>query len=176
VNAVPADSDYLGIPKSPGVYILHLVLPRSRYLRVGKLGSYDFLPGDYFYIGSASGPGGLRARLGRHLHGSDRRYWHIDWLRQVATPKGYFYLETRDQLECAWNQTLARQPGACIPVPGFGASDCKRKPIACAAHLHRFELGFDEDLIRENLPAGNVSKIVYRKFTLNLQPDYGDIG
>ena len=175
MNASSADSDYLGIPISPGVYILHLVLPRPRYLQVGKLGSYDFLPGDYLYVGSASGHGGLRARLGRHLHGSDRRHWHIDWLRMVATPKGYFYLESREQIECEWNQALAHQAGARIPVPGFGASDCSRKPTICAAHLHRFELGFDEDLIRENLLGGKESQIVYRKFTPNFQPDFSDI-
>jgi len=175
VNASSVDSDYLGIPLSPGVYILHLVLPRPHYLQVGKLGSFDFLPGDYLYVGSASGRGGLRARLGRHLQGSDRRHWHIDWLRLVATPRGYFYLGSREQLECIWNQVLAHQPGACIPVPGFGASDCNRKPAACAAHLHRFELGFDEDLIQENLPGGSEFNIVYRKFTPNFQPDFSDI-
>jgi len=175
VNESTQDSEYSVIPNSPGVYILHLVLLRRLNLQVGKLGDHDLLPGDYLYVGSASGPGGLRARLGRHLHGSNRRHWHIDWLRPVATPRGYYYLESREQLECVWNQALAHQPGACIPVPGFGASDCNRKPTACAAHLHRFELGFDEGLIRDNLPGGSESKIVYRKFTPNFQPDFSDI-
>ncbi len=38
-------------------------------------------PGIYVYVGSACGPGGLRARLSRHLCGRRRRlHWHIDRL------------------------------------------------------------------------------------------------
>jgi len=38
-------------------------------------------PGLYVYVGSACGPGGLRARLARHLCGRRRRlHWHIDKL------------------------------------------------------------------------------------------------
>ena len=33
---------------------------------VGRLGTLDVHPGTYVYVGSAFGPGGLRARTNRH--------------------------------------------------------------------------------------------------------------
>lgn len=70
------------IPGSPGkgLYLLLLELGHSIDLVIAgqrlALG-----PGLYVYIGSACGPGGLRARLSRHLCGRRRRlHWHIDKL------------------------------------------------------------------------------------------------
>ncbi len=125
----------LAIPKSPGVYLLQMDLIRPQTLRIGKLGEYYFQPGEYLYVGSAQGPGGLKARLDRHLIGPGRCHWHIDWLRPATSVSGYFYLETRGRIECRWSQFLMQAPKASIPVPGFGASDCRSKGNSCAAHL-----------------------------------------
>lgn len=90
------------------------------------------LPGRYVYVGSAHGPGGLRARLGRHLRGDGRPHWHIDVLRAAARVEGYAYWTRDGVTECALAQALASLPGASIPLPHFGASDCR---TGCPAHL-----------------------------------------
>lgn len=168
--------DYmLDFEESPGVYILHLGLDQLRSLKIGRHGKYNFSPGEYLYVGSALGSGGLRARLGRHLRGSENRRWHIDWLRSVTTVKGYFYTATSENLECSWNQFLSGLPGVSIPVPGFGASDCRNKPSPCVAHLVWFGSGVDINLIRDNLLTGGGSQVVYQKFTTLFQPDDDNI-
>lgn len=126
------------IPKAPGSYLLWMRLDRPYQVRVGRLGLVRFAPGHYFYAGSARGPGGLYARLNRHLNGGGRIHWHVDYLRQAARIAGYGYLEEGTEsrpakrLECTWSQALAAQPEAAIPVAGFGSSDCSS---GCLSHL-----------------------------------------
>jgi len=128
------------LPNLPGVYALQLHLAQPTRLVVGRLGAFQLRPGEYVYIGSAHGPGGLRARLGRHLQGNGTPHWHIDALRR-ASQVSFFLCQvhlpsdepaTGIPLECRWSQALASFPGACIPIPGFGSSDCRH---GCTAHL-----------------------------------------
>ena len=104
----------------------------------GRFGTFHLSPGHYIYLGSAHGPGGLRARLGRHLKGDGQLHWHIDALRRVAEVEAFsFYVspsvaKEEMPLECRWSQILMRLPQAEVAVPGFGASDCRH---ACPAHL-----------------------------------------
>ena len=131
------------IPSDPGSYLLWLHLSQAQDLTVGKFGYFTFPSGDYVYIGSANGPGGLRARLGRHLRGDGKTRWHIDYLRTPAKICGYgFEIQRRDKAcfvptttECAWSQKLATHPKSKIVASGFGASDCHS---GCAAHLVHF--------------------------------------
>lgn len=129
------------LPIEPGTYALILTLKSPRTVSIGKLGEFTLLGGYYLYLGSAYGPGGLRARLGRHLRGSDQAHWHIDELRQIAAVAGWGYTVARvakktiPPVECQWSQLLAGYPSASIPVPKFGASDCRS---GCPAHLIYF--------------------------------------
>ena len=120
------------LPRLPGSYALHLLLPQAARLRVGRLGWCDFAAGHYVYAGSALGPGGLRARLGRHLRGGSRLHWHIDTLRAVCQVSGYYFEPGSQPLECTWSRRIAGLGCVSVPVPGFGASDCRS---GCAAHL-----------------------------------------
>ena len=129
------------LPALPGAYAIQLTLSQNQILQVGKLGAFTFPAGEYVYLGSARGPGGLRARLGRHLAGeTSRRHWHIDYLRQIATPCAAWFLifsehgQPNPPLECIWSQALASLAGASVPIKGFGARDCR---AGCAAHLVR---------------------------------------
>jgi Uri superfamily endonuclease len=128
------------LPNLPGVYVLQLHLAQPTRLVVGKLGAFHLRPGEYVYVGSARGPGGLRARLGRHIQGNGIPHWHIDALRR-ASQVSFFLCRVHapaDEppagipLECCWSQALAAFPGAFIPIPGFGSSDCRH---GCTAHL-----------------------------------------
>ena len=115
-----------------GSYVLVLELKRLRVLTIGRLGEVTLPAGVYAYTGSAFGSGGLRSRLGRHLRGDGAKHWHIDYVRAVAKVQNCFYTVSDTRLECAWSQALAALPGATIPVPGFGSSDCRS---GCGAHL-----------------------------------------
>jgi Uri superfamily endonuclease len=123
------------LPVSRGTYALQLAVLRAQPISVGRLGQYHVPAGDYFYIGSAHGAGGLRARVGRHLRGDGALHWHIDYLRAVVEVQVVFYTVADNQVECMWSQALAQLPRAFIPVPRFGSSDCRS---GCAAHLIAF--------------------------------------
>jgi Uri superfamily endonuclease len=121
------------LPPEPGTYGLGLTLATSTQCTVGALGTWTFPVGHYVYVGSAWGPGGLRARVGRHLRGAGAVRWHIDYLRAHARPTAV-WLAPDAHLECTWAQHLTAHPDARIIAPRFGASDCR-----CPAHL--FYLG-----------------------------------
>lgn len=165
----------LDIPETPGVYILHLELVELRSLAIGRHGKYIFHPGEYLYVGSALGPGGLRARLGRHLMGSEVRHWHIDWLRAIAKLRGCFFAATNKPLECTWSQFLMGQPGARVNVPGFGASDCRNEPASCTAHLVWFKTGVDTAWMCDNLPVKDGIRVSFIDFPSHYQPESEDI-
>ena len=113
----------------PGTYALILRCDSACDITVGRLGRIGIGPGYYVYTGSAFGPGGVRARVARHCRGGGSRHWHIDYLREVATPVHVWYSHAPDNLEHDWAQALSGMAGV-RPVKGFGCSDCR-----CYAHL-----------------------------------------
>ncbi|WP_346911312.1 DUF123 domain-containing protein [uncultured Roseibium sp.] len=72
------------LPVGPGTYGLLLRLAEPVTLGLARLGNPVLAPGLYLYCGSANGPGGVRARLGRHLRRDKAVRWHIDYLSGVA--------------------------------------------------------------------------------------------
>lgn len=115
-------------PPAPGAYALWLRLDAPLRAKAGRRHA-TLAAGDYLYCGSAQGPGGLRARLARHLRPRKSAHWHIDQLTAVGRPLGAFVRPGGS--ECALNAALAAFP---VPLPGFGSSDCPR----CASHLQFF--------------------------------------
>ncbi|GAB4475858.1 MAG: hypothetical protein Kow00124_17380 [Anaerolineae bacterium] len=132
VNAENHDLDRAGLPPLPGSYVLILRLGVPRQITVGRLGAFRLEPGYYLYSGSALGPGGLRARVGRHLRADKQPHWHIDVLTAAADITGVWISPGTQRLECAQAHSLAALPGINEPIPGFGASDC-----GCRTHLFR---------------------------------------
>lgn len=118
-------------PNGPGSYLLGLRLTRARSIDVGALGSATFTPGLYVYAGSAMGPGGIKARLGRHWSGGTRNRWHVDYLRAHARVAFAAFATGQAHVECQWAAVL-RDLGGTVVVRGFGASDCR-----CPTHLIR---------------------------------------
>jgi Uri superfamily endonuclease len=118
------------LPNAPGTYALLLELPRATRLSIGRLGTFSLARGFYLYLGSAHGPGGLRARVLRHWRSTKREHWHIDYLRRIAVPVRVWYSTDPRADECRWARVLLGAPNTSVPVPRFGASDC-----TCAAHL-----------------------------------------
>ncbi len=122
---------HVDIPSTTGTYILWLYLKKGVRIEVGSLGAIDFKRGWYAYVGSAFGPGGLAARLGRHLRLSKKQHWHIDYLRASADVRGIWYSDANVTQEHIWAGAL-NQSGA-ESIRGFGCSDCR-----CPAHLFFF--------------------------------------
>lgn len=91
-------------------------------------------PGLYAYCGSAYGPGGLRARIARHMKPDKTPRWHVDRLTaagrivRIAAHEGGWECDLVDRLRAAGGRT---------PLRGFGSSDCRR----CRAHLLALEDG-----------------------------------
>lgn len=112
------------------MYALLLYLTQDARLQVGAIGQFLFPSGAYLYVGSARGPGGMLARVQRHLrHDSQRRHhWHIDRLLSIGNVREAWWHQTRMIIECTWAETIA-EAGTLFP-PRFGASDCR-----CPGHL-----------------------------------------
>jgi Uri superfamily endonuclease len=113
----------------PGTYVIVLRADHACEIGVGRLGVLPLRAGYYAYVGSAFGPGGVRARLARHCRGSDRRHWHVDYLRARTRPAVAWYSHDRERLEHRWSDVLGKLCGM-TAIPGFGCTDCR-----CASHL-----------------------------------------
>lgn len=118
------------IPEDPGIYILLLQAFEPFLITVGKLGCLQGIPGLFFYVGSARGSGGLKARISRHVSGTGTKFWHIDYLRKNTVPKEVWFSLAEDSREHSTADRLDNHPGLAIPMLGFGSSDC-----GCGSHL-----------------------------------------
>lgn len=106
-------------------YQLIIEVPRRLLVTVGRLGKFEFPAGRYVYTGSAKR--NLAARVARHVRREKALRWHIDFLL-FAPGVRVVEVFTSRRGECALN----RATGGRIPVPGFGASDCR---AGCGSHL-----------------------------------------
>ncbi|MES9991044.1 MAG: GIY-YIG nuclease family protein [Candidatus Thiodiazotropha sp.] len=116
----------------PGTYVLVLLTDKKATVQIGRWGTLTIQPGYYLYVGSAFGPGGLRARVTRHCRESKSKHWHIDYLRELAIVESVWYSQRRTRLEHRWAKALAKWSNV-KPIPGFGCSDC-----SCDSHLFHF--------------------------------------
>jgi len=118
-------------PAEKGAYALVLLLGAPvQFAR--RRTHVSIAPGWYVYAGNAHGPGGIRARLRRHLRSGKTRHWHIDDLTNAAREK--HAIVSVGGSEC---EIIARLSAICsfkTALAGFGSSDCR----ICAAHLLRY--------------------------------------
>ncbi len=156
----------------PGTYALQFYLPQALLIRVGSLGQFAFKAGTYLYFGSAHGPGGLAARLGRHMRESHNPHWHVDYLRAVAQIRGIFTTVAPVKLECVWCQTVRQLPAAEVPVSGFGASDCKTD---CQAHLIYLADTWDSNIVCQILKTLEIISAPHPASYKGYSPDLKDI-
>ncbi len=119
IGARPVPPDW---PAEPGDYVLVWWLAETwPDVPVGRLGTVDLAHGTWVYVGSARGPGGLRARIARHQRPDKPRHWHIDHLTAVLPKPRVIVLPeaTGDplRLECrivqcsaCWTSAASRRP------------------------------------------------------------------
>jgi Uri superfamily endonuclease len=139
-------------PAANGTYILLAELGSRATIEIGKIGSLSFAAGTYAYVGSAFGPGGLAARLGRYASVARRKHWHIDFLLDQGEVVGALVRTDKRRRECAWANWTANR--ALRNVPNFGSSDCR-----CKSHL--FFVGNDEKAEEMVRAAGCELKATY---------------
>lgn len=124
--------------KDSGTYVLILRSMTAGTVQVGRWGRLDLVPGCYAYVGSAFGPGGVLARVARHLRKAKPKRWHIDYLSGLTRVESVWYSHDPVRLEHRWAEALGKLPGM-IGIPGLGCSDCD-----CRAHL--FASAWEPDL------------------------------
>ena len=117
------------ITEESGAYGFAVRLSQPLKLEIGKFAQVSLPKGLYFYGGSAFGPGGLKARLGRHIRPKSKLQWHIDHVTSAGNMVAAGVVENSS--ECKIISAASAMPGALIPLPGFGSSDCRN----CASHL-----------------------------------------
>ncbi len=121
----------LKIPSLKGVYLIVTYLDSDTQLDIASLGRFKLRKGYYIYAGSAKGPGGLKARIRRHLRKEKKKHWHIDYLLEKTKVKIIAYNISSTVSECELVAKLVNK-GIQPVITGFGASDCKGK---CLSHL-----------------------------------------
>jgi len=109
-----------------GRYIAVFFLPQTESITVGKLGTFKFSRGFYFYVGSARR--NLSARINRHGRKKKTLFWHIDYLSSRAQMVGAIIISDLGRSECSLAVELGRM--FALQAGGFGASDC-----GCGGHL-----------------------------------------
>ena len=139
----------------PGTYALILQSRSNAKAQIGSWRQIDLESGYYIYVGSAFGPGGVQARVSRHCRKTKPKHWHIDYLREFASPFGAWYSHETKRLEHRWAQLLRDMSGM-SPIQGFGCSDCK-----CYSHLFHTSTAPDFALF-SNIAGGKVESWLYR--------------
>jgi Uri superfamily endonuclease len=122
----------MDLPEAKGTYVLVATVAEMKRLKIGSLGEFEIIPGFYGYVGSASGSGGLRARIHHHLESTADPHWHIDYLLKLATPTEVWYTTADQKLEHHWAGLLENASQFRVPIRRFGSSDYHRSR---ASHL-----------------------------------------
>jgi Uri superfamily endonuclease len=117
-------------PTEPGAYVLLIGLPVPVETALPGKPTTTLGAGRYLYCGSAKGPGGIRARLARHMRIEKSVRWHVDRLTEAGTVIGAWSFPGGD--ECDLVRTLSHLS---FPIPGFGSTDCRM----CQSHLLKWQ-------------------------------------
>jgi Uri superfamily endonuclease len=120
----------VALQKKVGTYALVLGASAQSTITVGKIGKIKLHKGHYLYVGSAFGPGGVRARVKRHCCIRKPRHWHIDYIRPALKLSEVWYTYDPQKQEHRWADILMGIDDMQQPLKGFGASDCQ-----CNSHL-----------------------------------------
>ena len=118
------------LPCKGGAYALLIRLNEPLQLDIPRFRGHSLAPGLYAYCGSAYGPGGIRARVSRHMRTGKPTRWHVD--RLTANGRILQAGVVISGQECELVAGILSR-GSFVALPGFGSSDCRR----CAAHLIR---------------------------------------
>jgi len=117
-----------------GTYALKIHCLQNKSISVGRLGILNLEIAYYIYVGSAFGPGGVKARVSHHFNKKARQHWHIDYITNVCDIESVWYTYDPAKREHFWVETVANLENSQAPFPGFGASDHRGN-----SHLFSFQ-------------------------------------
>ena len=100
----------------PGTYALIFSACQKRQIEIGKLGTLQVKPGFYIYVGSAFGPGGLKARIGHHRNKTSRPHWHMDYLGPYLKLIEFWYTYGPVHREHQWAKIISTTGGTSVPL------------------------------------------------------------
>ncbi|MBF0327353.1 MAG: GIY-YIG nuclease family protein [Alphaproteobacteria bacterium] len=129
------------LPILSGAYVLIVELATETTVLLPKRQCLILPKGRYLYCGSAQGPGGINARVARHMRRDKPIRWHIDQLTSAGRVIGSWVFPGGN--ECELVRSLSALP---VPIPGFGSSDCRR----CASHLLACPVDCDPQILLRN--------------------------
>jgi Uri superfamily endonuclease len=143
------------IPDKPGSYIIVGELLNEACMNSGPFCGQLLPSGYYLYAGSAFGPGGLRARIGRHIKRGTKKFWHFDYLKEIIPIREvWFSIISTMNLECQFIKEFQILKSASFPILKFGSSDCH---FGCPAHLIRFSFETEIDSLYNHLVQNDFS-------------------
>ena len=119
-------------------------LPEDVEISAGRFGGLHLLAGVYIYCGSARGPGGLRARIFRHLRLDKKKHWHYDHIRSHLALTQVWWVDASAS-ECDLCRWIGEAAQVSFPLAGFGSSDCVR---GCRSHLMFVPSGTNLDAVK----------------------------
>ncbi len=141
------------VPSLPGAYVIAIELAETVMVTLCGRAVIDLPAGRYLYCGSAKGPGGLKARLSRHIRRGKSVLWHIDQLTERGSVVGSWIFPGGD--ECELVRRFSQLP---VPLPGFGSSDC----ATCRSHLLPWSKGpalpLPDDDLCARMPIANAAE------------------
>jgi len=114
------------LPRTGGGYAIIIRIEKNIKIELFKK-NIDVKPGFYVYIGSACGPGGLRARILRHLKRTKKIRWHIDKITSNINAKVIIIIYS-DKVQ---GNSFERKVSSCLFRKGldyiekFGSTDDK---------------------------------------------------
>ncbi len=112
-----------------GAYVLVIKLAHDVPVSLPKRSPTMIGAGTYYYVGSANGPGGMAARLKRHMKQDKKVHWHVDQLTTKAASVAA--LAVAGGNECQLGALLTESGRYRPAIKGFGSSDCS----ICDSHL-----------------------------------------
>lgn len=117
-----------------GSYVVVFTVESTVMIEVGAQGEVEFAIGEYGYIGSANGQGGIESRVGRHLKTAsgetENLFWHIDYVLDAAEISVTSVFYSQDIGECDVFECISNKQSR--PFASLGASDC-----SCESHIVR---------------------------------------
>ncbi|HEY94973.1 MAG TPA: GIY-YIG nuclease family protein [Dehalococcoidia bacterium] len=126
-------------PHEKGGYVLLVRLKEGSEIRIGKLGTTQYDPGYYAYVGSAMR--GLKQRILRHLRKEKKLHWHIDYLLEQANVSNVIVCKSGNSIECDIADAIGTMYNV---IKGFGSSDCK-----CTGHLFYSPFSFSDKIMKK---------------------------
>lgn len=133
MSSAPQELASACIDTSPGTYavIFSCAQLHDNYqCQIGRLGTMKLKQGYFSYVGSAFGPGGLKARLAHHQRRAKKPHWHLDYLKPYLQIEAIWFTRDPARREHLWASVMGDGAGSAIALLGFGSSDCD-----CPTHL-----------------------------------------